>query len=70
MQPTSRSCFLRAKVEVILRACVGRQVAGAGAEFLHLAFDGGIADVLILKDAVGIDGERVGNGLHAEELRH
>jgi len=28
-----------------------------------------IADVLTLKDAVGIDGERMGNGLHAEELR-
>jgi hypothetical protein len=41
---------------------------GAGNEFFQFAFDGGISDVLILKDAVGIDGERMGDSLNAEEL--
>jgi hypothetical protein len=51
------------------RAGVGLQLAGPGEEFLQLAFDRGIADLLILKDAVGINRESVGNGSDAEQLR-
>ena len=39
-----------------------------GNELFELAFDGGVADVFVLEDAVSVDGEGVRNGGDGKDL--
>ena len=43
-----------------------RWAKGASDKFFQLALDGGIADVLLLKDAISVDGEGVRDGMHGK----
>jgi hypothetical protein len=66
-RPVSRSREVAAGEYRLLEWLLRRlEFLGARNWFFEFAFDGDIADVFILKDAVGVDGEGVGNLFYAE----
>src|SRR5882762_5473303 len=52
----------------LTRASVGPRARAIS--FFQLAFDGSIADMFLLKDAISIDGKGVRDGMHRKHRRH